>query len=520
MKFLFFLLVATVIAVTLFRLLLPPLQEEEEDFELPAEDEQFDNLLQDLLGPAGSAQQRAYDRFLAMGPLVLARLTQVLSQELFLAQNPHYIERLKALILDFGLRSVPVLLDLLEEDGDDPAIVEACQELLRSFGSSAFPVMLNRCELIHVPVLFPLLLEHRQVALHALMQRLEKRPQDPRFAAFLHRFGSEAEQALLEAVRTWTGGARRQAFLLLSQLASEQAIPLFCEALGDTFPEVRVAAVSALGRLKATHSLSLLQPLLQDRDARVRQATLHTFLKWRDPRSLPAVQRFLQKSESLSNHERLLSQVLMIHLGEENDLTSLRHVLKDAYLLPPEILLEVLSCFPAEEQQSPLFERLVDSHSSARSNMLAMVLDWPAQESAPFLLRLLDEMDFDDSFADKVEESLKDLDTSALPVFLSVLQEESSSHRRLVLQLILSKPHPSAVVPVLDYLESSDLSEVYWELDLPLLRHFLLHSISSHEEMQALKDFVQRHPETMLTSELAELLPELHGSIVPKSALT
>lgn len=157
MQFFLFLIAAIVLCIVLIFLVAPISSTEEEEPEFwEVTDIRLETLLQGTLDPQLEMRESYHKQILSMGSPVVSRLIHALSQELAVAQ-PHsdWCHRVELLLQDFGLQTIPALLQWLREKGDNPAVVRSVQKILLTYDTPALRVIMSHLEPVLLPPLVP-----------------------------------------------------------------------------------------------------------------------------------------------------------------------------------------------------------------------------------------------------------------------------------------------------------------------------------------------------------------------------
>ncbi|HAA57315.1 MAG TPA: hypothetical protein DCE42_21295 [Myxococcales bacterium] len=511
MELFLFLVAAVLLILFLFSSTLPtPLEEEEEVWD--STEVRLESLLQGVMDPRAEIRERYRNRILAMGPHIIPRLMNIYSQELFLSQNQIRILRLQELLLDFGLRVVPPLLDLLWEEGDDPYVVEGVVVLLRQVGTPSLGLIMDKFRPAFAPHLAPLFREWGSPALREMINAFRAKPHEKIWHQLIVHFGEQATAPLCEAVDTWDGEAQQQAYLLLAQIADEDALPYYQQGLKSEHPLVRAECAFALGKVGSPALLQELLPLLQDDDLRVRCKTLPAIALLQQPEAIePLLNHLAGLTEPADLQEHILCAVALSDLGVPSDESLIEKAL-DAH--QPSIRLlafELLRAVHVDTRLKQLEELLWDPDWKMVQQAIEMLLSIRSPKTAEIFLTCLEALHPDEPRFEVIEKALISLQEHATLPLMKRCKEPTSPLAIIALHIIIQGNDLRGLEHVLSLLHHSEEPELEWEVDPSEFLAYLERMAGQRDELLAvLKTFQETYPQSSLRpvlTQFAEPLP-------------
>lgn len=127
--------------------------------------------------------------------------------------------------------------------------------------------------------------------------------------ASLTKFGADAVEPLIVALRHYEATVRRSAAIVLGRIGDTRAVETLGMALYDLHDEVGRAAADSLAGFGAS-ALGVLSEALQHPEAGIRLRAVSALTKIRDPRVLPLL------AEMLHDHDRLVQKQVIRSLGD------------------------------------------------------------------------------------------------------------------------------------------------------------------------------------------------------------
>jgi HEAT repeat protein len=524
-----FLVIAILCSVFLFSFLYPSLadQEEEEDEEhLDSTEMRLDVLLQGVVDPRADVRERHRNRILSMGPAVIPRLTAQLSQELFLEHNQIKILRLEELLQDFGQRAIPALLQLLQDEGNDPTIAYAASELLRRLGPSAGPFLLERYRKPVNKHLRPILLSWGKRALRDAMDMLRLDPQrrewNDLFAGWLQSTeASDAAHALIEAYQKSPQPAKQRALELLSHTPPPQSaaflrdlstskdtttrrlalqglayladpsVLLFCQ---DSDTSIRHQAFQALADERYTEmSKQIIETLQEQRTEALGMGDLKgvalcetTLCRWTQTATPSIIQRLFEASEYGLRRQAL---VLSAHLA-------------------------------ADEYTSYLKRALLDAQESLYTEALHQIAQTHPPQSTEILFHALEQRAEDASFLEAAQTCLSSLGKVALRPLRRLLANENKALFSAAFHALLQMEDKELLYEILEILQEPSTFSRLEDFDFRDIRRFLRRLFKQPTVDYTVNTFLQRFPETPLRALLEESLERFHRSAEQREPLS
>lgn len=521
MQMFIFLVVMAFLVYMLFSFLLPPVIDEDEDV-WDAAEVRLESLLQGLADPRPELRERYRNRILSMGPTVIPRLVDVLSQELFIGHHEVRIRRLMALLRDFGLRSVPALLHLLEEEGTEPDVAQAVRELLLDIGTSALPLIVKKLSSPLVMPLLPVFKQWGQPALRSIMKAFHKNPQQTMWRRVLLSFEDEAIPLVESAVANWDGKAQNAAFHILAELAPLSSTELFHMRLTDKDPAIRASSVLALGKMRVLSTLEDVELLLTDEYAQVRIRAIEAYARIGLEETIPALNLFLKESRiELSRlEESLTAAIALVELGEPSDAELVDLGLASSSWRLRRMAFTLLEYMEHEKAHIYLERLLWDRDDRSVQEAIRILAIHATRPGVQALLTFASEYPLGHQRSLWVEHTLLErIDWITKPVIAS-LEQCSASESGIALRVLLRGHALESVVPVLLALESSEDPDSLWGIE-PEDLHLFLQNVSEHSDIvHILRRFVADYTHSPLVPALELFLSQVSESSEPTAALS
>ncbi len=130
--------------------------------------------------------------------------------------------------------------------------------------------------------------------------------------ASLTKFGADAVEPLIEALRHYEATVRRSAAIVLGRIGDTRAVEALGMALYDLHDEVGRAAADSLAGFGAS-AFDVLSEALHHPEAGIRLRAVSALTRLRDPRVLPLL------AEMLHDHDRLVQKQVIQSLGDMRD---------------------------------------------------------------------------------------------------------------------------------------------------------------------------------------------------------
>ncbi|MCB9637583.1 MAG: hypothetical protein H6727_01595 [Myxococcales bacterium] len=508
-----FLVIAILCSVFLFSFLYPSLteqEEEEEDF-LDSTETRLEVLLQGVLDPRPEIRERYRNRILSMGPAVIPRLTGHLSQELFLDHNQIKILRLEELIQDFGQRAVPALLQLLQEEGNDPAISFTVGELLRKLGSAAGPFLIERYRKPVNKHLRPILLGWGKRAFRDSMDILRLEPQrrewNDLFQGWLEELPEEATQSLIQAYQQWSNPAKSRALEILVHSPTTFAASFLRELASSQEINLRKQALQGLAQLADPTVFDF----CQDTETTLRHQAFQAL----------ADKRFSEQSQRIIETLRACQEDAL----QESDLkgvafceTTLCHWSQAAN---PEILeklfatseiglrrqaLELSKHLPQDAHEHYLEVALKENSKALYNEAFRQLSVFQGSRRTDLIIESMEKRSDDHDFLESAQSTLISIGKGALRPLRRLLGMPHSPLFTVALQTLLRMEDKETLYEILEILQEPTIYALMDESALRDLRRFLRKQFKQPTVDYTVSTFLQRFPDTPLRPLLEESL--------------
>lgn len=511
MQMFIYLLVAALLIYMLSSLLLPPVVEDEEEDVWDAAELRLESLLQGVVDPRADIRERYRNRILAMGPEVIPRLTEVLSQELFLAQNELRILRLKELLRDFGLRAVPPLLQMLEEEGGDPEVAKAVQELLRDIGSPALRIIIEK---LSYPIVMPMLSlfqEWGEPAIKASMKAFRKAPKQSMWRRILLSFGDDVIPYLLDAVDEWKGEARIAAFQILAEFAPIEAQHRFVEALEAPQARLRASAVLALGRIGSPEWLEVIEKRLEDEVPHVRIQAIEAYAEMGQEQSIERLIQLQEQSKDDAERleETLTTAVALAQLGEPVDSAFVDRALASNTWRLRCMALRLVQHLPADENIAYLERLLWDRDDNMVKEAIQILANQQTRVATFALVNYATEFSPGHVRRGWVSDALLSWRETIVPLLLDGFQKHDSAWKGSLVEILLYGDDPRSVEPILLALHEAEDPEGDWGVEPEELHRFLVRASERADIRETIQKFIKKHDQSWLVPALTYVMHQL-----------
>lgn len=458
----FLLLAAIAFLSSLLLTLLFPSSDDEEPlaFELDSTEERVEELLVGLLDPRPEVSETYRNQLLSLGPGVISRLIALLRRDLLIAEKSLRIERLQELLVDFGPRIVPDLLNLLAEELYDDGVVHSVRMILMDLGTAASPAILDRLDEETPAEVIEILASLGEAALPDALRLLRESPRHPRLAELFLAFGTKAVPGLTRAVQNWAGPSRLQAFKLLARLAPPESQPLFLEALREPSAEVRAHAAQALGQIASPSSLGPLLLLLEDPAEEVRLAALRSLGELTDPRARDPLRRFMATLRQQAEGLRLALEAAGA-LAMLNDASGFPVVEEAAMAESPSLrraALETLERFAQEHRLVLLIRLLQDPHPGLSRKAIEALGALGSPQALSPLVALVERLPEHDPRLKSIETALVLLGEPSVPALIRLLRNSKEAVVEMAVNAIGRLRDPRAIEPMLEILKRQDVN--------------------------------------------------------------
>ncbi|MCK6509380.1 hypothetical protein L6R29_05355 [Myxococcota bacterium] len=524
-----FLVIAILCSVFLFSFLYPSLTEQDEE----DEEELFDStetrlevLLQGVIDPRAEVRERHRDRILSMGPAVIPRLTAQLSQELFLEHNQIKILRLEELIHDFGQRAIPALLQLLQDEGNDPTIAYAASELLRRLGPSAGPFLLERYRKPVNKYLRPLLLSWGKRTLRDAVDTLRLDPQrrewDDLFAGWMQSSeAAEVAQALIDCYRKHDRTTQQRALELLSHNPPPEAAVFLRDLSASKEAATRRLALRGLVHLADPSVLVF----CQDADSSLRH---QAFQALSDQRYADISAQIIQtlearRAEALDTNELkdvALCETTLCRWTQKATPSVIQRLFEcPDFGLRRQAL--VLSAHLAHEEHIAYLDRAVlDTQESLYTEALHQISQTQTPHVTEILLRALEQRLEDAKFLEAAQTALSSLGKTALRPLRRLLASQTKALYSAALVALLRMDDKETLYEILEILQDPSVFSRLEENNLRDIRRFLRRLFKQPTVDYTVRAFLQRFPETPLHPLLEESLERFQRTTEQRESLS
>ena len=264
------------------------------------------------------------------------------------------------------------------------------------------------------------------------------------------RHGPAGLQVLIDGIKDREPSLRYYAIQALNTsggAGAKEAVPALREALKDRIPYIRLAAITALGRIGAGAKAALpeMAALCEDQDPGVRDAALGTILTF-GREAIPAAEKAL-KNKDQSIRASVASR---LHLLGEPAMEILLQVIKDDAGEVRAAAADSLGALgpKAREATKPLNAALEDREAIVRVAAAAAL--WRIEEKPGASLRILINAldDPSDGVRERAGKSLDGVGKAAVDLLNEMLGEKEEKRRRLAVRgLTALKGQGGAVVP-------------------------------------------------------------------------
>lgn len=514
MQFFLFLIAAIVLCIVLIFLVAPISSTEEEEPEFwEVTDIRLETLLQGTLDPQLEMRESYHKQILSMGSPVVSRLIHALSQELAVAQ-PHsdWCHRVELLLQDFGLQTIPALLQWLREKGDNPAVVRSVQKILLTYDTPALRVIMSHLEPVLLPPLVPVFCTWGASAAPLALRAFRLEPRRKLWQQLLVELHSYAVPGLIEAVRQWSGDAQQQAFFVLSRLAPPEALALFEAALQDTSTHKKMAAIRALERIQQESSWRYLVPLLEDPVEEVRALSIQVIAKLGKDSSADVLTTFSHQIQHQPTrlYEALLVAVALASLGKPVDTEMIEKGLRSKTISRQQLALQLVLHLPKEERPTYLLPLLEHSAESIVSDTVRLLLEL---QSPPMLERVLQRakrLPQGHRHHRLIEDAMMCLEEWAVPLLCQTLLDSQRDQRThaLVLKSLLKMGDQRALEPVLVMIQTVSDPEIEWGVTPQDVYMFLNRLSQDHDIHHTLRRFLAEYPNSSMAPALRLFLEQ------------
>ena len=520
---LFLFLVITIFSmVFLLSFSFPSPEEEEEEVAWSATEQRLEMLLQSAEATQGKKRDEFHNQILAMGPTILPHLSLYLSQELFLNRDGARATIIMDVMRDFGLRSVPILLDLLEEEGHDQQLVLAVQELLIHFGPKSMHLFIERYREPLEEHIQPIFLAWGAPAARRICKELRKEPKRDAWKQLLPLFGKDAVEPLQKLITEQKPPVKDAAFEALARIAPVESRPLFLEALTHKEPKIRASSVFALGQIGDQEDFEILLGLLEDVTPLVRIRTISALVCVGGEKALEPLTTLKEKLTSNPDGvlEALHVEIALSELGEDINEFLIEEALNSMVATQRMLALELIERLPFQSRVVFLERLLWHPEHTMSEKATLMLAQSETTEAAELLV----------SFATQVSESdirlvwteqallyLGDLATSSLVTLLE--NEEDEGILQLAVRILLAGSDPQAVGPLLLFFDKVEEHSDVWDMELDEFSFFLERVAEKDNIAEILQRFLQKHPLCSKARELQALIDNYPDSAKTQRSL-
>ncbi len=524
-----FLVIAILCSVFLFSFLYPSLTEQDEE----DEEELFDStetrlevLLQGVIDPRADVRERHRNRILSMGPAVIPRLTAQLSQELFLEHNQLKIVRLEELIHDFGQRAIPALLQLLQDEGNDPTIAYAASELLRRLGPSAGPFLLERYRKPVTKYLRPILLSWGRRALRDAMDALRLDPQrrewNDLFAGWMQSSdAADVAQALIDLYRKNDRTTQHRVLELLSHTPPPEAAVFLRDLSASKEATTRRLALQGLVHLADPSVLVF----CQDTDSSLRHQAFQALSNERYADISVQIVQTLEACRTEALHAGDLKGVAFCETTLCRWTQKATPSVIQRLFESPDFGLRrqaiILSAHLAHEEHVGYLERaLLDAQESLYTEALHQLSQAQAPHATELLLRVLDRRSEDAKFLEAAQTALSLIGKAALRPLRRLLASETKALYSAALAALLHTDDKETLYEILEILQEPSVFSRFEENDLRNIRRFLRRLFKQPTVDYTVRAFLQRFPDTPLRPLLDESLERFQRTTEQRESLS
>jgi HEAT repeat protein len=528
MDVLLFFIVVLMIGFFLFTLMnFLEFEEEEDDYQRDSTEERLEVLLEGLMDTRKDVAQKARNRILAMGPPILPRLASLLSQEVFLAQEPLRIRRLRSLMVDFGLRAIPPLLQLLQEEGDDPLVASAVCGVLEEVGDIAAPLLAERYRHPLAQHLLPVLLswEERGFRESLAVFRLDpsRKEWDALFRAWLQTdkapFYTELlEKAYHEAPKSEKG---RKILSILSATPTPQTQAIWHDLARSEEPALRRFALEGLSGLVDERVIRFcVDPDLSLREAACEALRAEAFAPHKE-RLVDALQEAQRQALASQDLRSLLAteKTLLVWQGQANlSVVELLYNAEDLRLRCES--LRLLSGLPSQEALRFLRRALEAPEKPLYQAALKSLVSLRGVEAAELIVATMEERGFvlpPKGFVEDALHALARMGVAGLPGVRQLLHHDSEKAFALAFSALLWVDEKEAIPEILAIVQEDAVFRRIQEKNLLQLHRFLSKMVSALGAADALQHFLSRFPETPLRPMIEDCLQQEPEETLPQN---
>ncbi len=514
MQLFLFLLIAVFLCFLLISLLSPPPPVEEDESELWEPTElRLESLLQGTLDPRPHIRDSYHNQILSMGPGVIPRLINALSQELCFAQpNSVWCERVETLLQDFGLQAVPALMEWLRDEGDSPEVVESAQRILIAYDTPVLRLLMSHLEPTLLPSLAPVFRLWGKSSARLALRAFQREPRRKLWQQLLVELREHAVEGLIEGTQSWRGAAQHQAFFVLARLASSEASEIFLNALHDVDIHKRMAAVRALEKIRNPEHWGALEPLLEDPAEEVRALSIQVMAHLGEEKAKEPLLTFWEtvRNEPSRLYEALLSTVVLAELGVPVPLEMVERGLQSNTISRQRLALQLLSYIEPEERLEYLLPLLENPAESIVSDTVRLLVEMESSYVLERLMQRARHLPPGHRHQRIIEDAMMQLDEWATPYLCQTLQDEHRDPRvhALALKSLLYSGDQRALEQVLESIQRVDDPEVEWDISPQDVYLFLRRLNQKHDLEPVLRRFLDNHPESAMAPALQLFLEQ------------